>query len=100
MLVSVTIFWSIFHHSFSTDKGEMWNGNHLFFMIFKTSQFFLRQKIKNIKMCVYFKDALDFADIFSLTLKWQHFCMNDSFYVEQYIINQNSSISQQIFNVN
>lgn len=65
MLVSVAIFWSIFHHSFSTDKGEMWNGNHLFFMIFKTSQFFLRQKIKNIKMCVYFKDALDFADIFS-----------------------------------
>lgn len=44
----------------------MWNGNHLFFKIFKTSQFFFKAKNKkNLKMCVYFKDALDFADIYS-----------------------------------
>lgn len=58
-------------------------------------------------MCVYFKDALDFADIFSFlschkefTLDPEMATFNDSFYVEQYIINQNSSISQQKFNVN
>lgn len=37
----------------------------IFYDIQNFTIFFLRQKIKNIKMCVYFKDALDFADIFS-----------------------------------
>lgn len=35
MLVLVIIFWFIFYYLFSIDKGEMWNGNYLFFMIFK-----------------------------------------------------------------
>lgn len=43
----------------------MWNGNHLFFMIFKTSQFFFKAKNKKYKNVCVFQGCLDFADIFS-----------------------------------
>lgn len=35
------------------------------FIFYDIQNFTIFFKAKNIKMCVYFKDALDFADIFS-----------------------------------